>query len=118
MRAWIIALGLGAAACVSAQGAADTASPFAVQQPPAQTQTQAQTPQTFPAIDLPAGAYRIDPRHTSVLFRIRHEGLSWFTARFDTKDATLELNPANPAQSHLTASVDATSINTGLTNTA
>src|SRR5690348_14700843 len=111
MRAWIIALGLAAAACVSAQGAADTPSPFAGQQGPAQTQTQtqaqsqaqtqpqAQTPQNFPAIDLPAGAYRIDPRHTSVLFRIRHEGLSWFTARFDTKDASLELNPASPAQS-------------------
>lgn len=118
MRAWIIALSLGAAACVSAQGAADAPSPFAGQQPPTQTQSQTQTPQNFAAIDLPAGAYRIDPRHTSVLFRIRHEGLSWFTARFDTKDATLELNPANPAQSHLTASVDATSVNTGLTNTA
>ncbi len=45
---------------------------------------------TYPiAVDLPAGAYRLDPRHASVLFRIRHEGLSWFTARFDGKDATL-----------------------------
>jgi polyisoprenoid-binding protein YceI len=118
MRAFIIALGLGLAACVSAQGATDTQSPFSGQQPPTQTQTQAQTPQNFTPIDLPAGTYRVDPRHTSVVFRIRHEGISWFTARFDTKDATLELNPANPAQSHLTASVDATSVNTGLTNTA
>ncbi len=116
MRAWIIALGLGLAACVSAQGATDTQSPFASQQPPAQTQPQ--TPQSFTPIDIPAGAYRIDPRHTTVLFRIRHEGISWFTARFDTKDATLELNPTNPEQSRLTASVDATTVNTGLTNTA
>lgn len=114
MRAWIIALGLGLSACVSAQGATDTQAPFTTQQPPTQTQTQ--TPQSFTAIDIPAGSYRSDPRHTSVLFRIRHENISWFTARFDTKDATLELNPANPAQSHLTASVDATSVNTGLTN--
>jgi polyisoprenoid-binding protein YceI len=117
MRAWIIALGLAAAACVSAQGAADTQSPF-TGEPPAQTQSHPQTPQSFTPIDIPAGSYRIDPRHTSVLFRIRHENISWFTARFDTKDATLELNPANPEQSRLTASIDAASVNTGLTNTA
>jgi polyisoprenoid-binding protein YceI len=116
MRAWIIALGLGLAACVSAQGAVDTQAPFTGQQPPTQTQTP--SPQSFTPIDIPAGTYRIDPRHTSVLFRIRHEGISWFTARFDAKDATLQLDPANPAQSHLTASVDATSVNTGLTNAA
>lgn len=117
MRAFVIALGLGLAACVSAQGATDAQSPFTGQQPPP-TQTQPQSPQAYAPIDVPAGSYRADPRHTSVLFRIRHEGISWFTARFDTKDATLELDPANPAQSHLTASVDATSVDTGLTNTA
>ncbi|MBI3439760.1 MAG: YceI family protein [Proteobacteria bacterium] len=117
MRAFIIALGLGLAACVSAQGAVDSQSPFSGQ-PAAQTQSQTPSPQSFTPIDVPAGAYRIDPRHTSVLFRIRHEGISWFTARFDTKDATLQLDPANPSQTHLTASVDATSVNTGLTNTA
>ena len=111
MRAWIVALSLGLAACVSARGAQDTQTPFA-NQPPTQT-----APQSYPtAVDLPAGTYHMDPRHSSVLFRIRHEGLAWFTARFDTKDATLELNASDPAQSHLTASVDAASVNTGLTN--
>src|SRR5215470_8965796 len=104
MRAWIIALALASAACVSAQGAADTQSPFSGQQTAAATQAQPQPPQAFTPVDLPAGTYRIDPRHTSVLFRVRHEGISWFTARFDAKDGTLELNPANPEQSHLTAS--------------
>jgi len=66
------------------------------------------------AVDEPAGVYRLDPRHASVLFRIRHMDVSWFTARFDTKDATLELNSEDPAQSRLTASVDA--INTGVLN--
>ena len=77
-------------------------------------------PQAAPAyaigVDEPSGAYRADPRHTSVLFRIRHMGLSWFTARFDTKDATLELNRDDPSQSSLTASVDATTVNTGVLN--
>lgn len=112
MRAWFIALSFSLAACVSAQGASDTQTPFTTQPP-----TQTTAPQTYPtAVDLPSGTYRMDPRHSSVLFRIRHEGLAWFTARFDTKDATLELNATDPTQSHLTASVDATSVNTGLTN--
>jgi polyisoprenoid-binding protein YceI len=112
MRAWIIALSVGLASCVSAQGATTTPSPFAGQ-PPAQMPA----PQNYPiAVDVPAGTYRADPRHTSVLFRIRHEGISWFTGRFDTKDATLEFNASDPSQSHLTASIDPTSVNTGILN--
>lgn len=100
MRAWVIAAGLVFVASASAQ---ETPAP--------------QTPPAFEVrVDEPAGTYRADPRHTSVLFRIRHEGLSWFTARFDTKEATLELNRDDPSQSRLTASVDATSVNTGVLN--
>lgn len=66
------------------------------------------------AVDEPAGVYRLDPRHASVLFRIRHMDVSWFTARFDVKEATLELNSDDPTQSRLTASVDG--VNTGVLN--
>jgi polyisoprenoid-binding protein YceI len=99
MRALVIAACLALATSAYAQ---ETPSP----QPPAYQI----------AVDQPAGSYRLDPRHTSVLFRIRHMGLTWFTARFDTKDATLELNRDDPSQSRLTASVDATSVNTGVLN--
>jgi polyisoprenoid-binding protein YceI len=68
------------------------------------------------AVDEPGGAYRMDSRHASVLFRIRHMGLTWFTARFDTKEATLELDRDDPSRSRLTASVDATSVDTGVLN--
>lgn len=73
----------------------------------------AQTP-TSPSIDQPSGAYRLDPRHASVLFRIRHQNVSWFTARFDTKDATLELDSDDVTRSRLTASVEG--LNTGVLN--
>ncbi|MEZ5958500.1 MAG: YceI family protein [Hyphomonadaceae bacterium] len=77
----------------------------------------AQAAPTHPiAVDLPAGEYRLDPRHASVIFRIQHQGLAWFTARFDTKAATLTLDPADPSRSQLSASVDATSVNTGVLN--
>lgn len=83
---------------------------------------EAQTPDVAPqaaypiAVDLPGGTYRLDPRHASVLFRIRHEGLSWFTARFDGKDATLTLDPSDPTHSQLSASLVTDSVNTGVLN--
>ncbi|MEQ1810922.1 MAG: YceI family protein [Terricaulis sp.] len=74
-------------------------------------------PADYPiAVDVPAGAYQLDPRHASILFRIQHGGLAWFTARFDTKAATLTLDPADPTHSQLTATIDATSVNTGVLN--
>lgn len=68
------------------------------------------------SVDLPAGEYRLDPRHASVLFRIQHQGLAWFTARFDGKAATLTLDPADPSRSTLRATIDADSVNTGVLN--
>lgn len=73
----------------------------------------AQTP-TSPSVDQPGGVYRLDPRHASVLFRIRHQDISWFTARFDTKTAMLELDSEDVARSRLTASVEG--LNTGVLN--
>lgn len=83
----------------------------------------AQTPPSAPAepgydiaVDVPSGAYRLDPRHASVQFRIRHMGLAWFTARFDMKEATLDLDASDPSRSRLIANVDAASVNTGVLN--
>jgi polyisoprenoid-binding protein YceI len=112
MRAWVIAASLGLVACASVEGAGDAPPPFTgVSAPEA-----AASPTTYEAVNLPAGTYRIDPRHATVLFRIRHMDLAWFTARFDTEAGTLELDPADLSRSRLTASVDATSVNTGVLN--
>jgi polyisoprenoid-binding protein YceI len=116
MRAWIIGLSvIGLAACVSMRGAQTSPVPFS---DPAATQSQ-QAGNFQIAADLPAGDYKLDPRHASVQFRIRHENqLAWFTARFNKRDAMLSLNPADPSQSHLVASVDPSSIDTGLPDPA
>jgi polyisoprenoid-binding protein YceI len=112
MRAAIVSIAVALSGCVSAAGAPDQAPPFAA--PAAAAQSSG-----FPIpVDLPAGAYRLDPRHASVHFRIRHEDLAWFTARFDAKDATLTLDPADPSRSRLEASVDPASVSTGLVNDA
>lgn len=69
-------------------------------------------PRTDPA-ELPAGAWTLDPAHASVTWRIRHLGLSWYTARFDRAEASLEFDPQTPESAQITAIVDANSISTG-----
>lgn len=98
------------AACSSLQGAADQAPPFT----PAATAAAPRAEDYPAAVELPAGEYRLDPRHATVLFRIRHMDLAWFTARFDAKAATLDLDASDPTRSRLSASVAANSIDTGL----
>lgn len=61
---------------------------------------------------VPAGTYTLDPAHASLLFRVDHLGFSNYTAHFTRFDATLQFDPANPAASSVTATVDATSIET------
>lgn len=76
---------------------------------PALGQSGAVRPQ---ATKLPAGEYKLDRAHASLTFRIDHLGFSRYTARFTGLHATLRLDPANPAASRLTATVDAKSLKT------
>lgn len=64
----------------------------------------------------PAGAYSVEPTHTSVHWRINHLGLSNYTARFNTIAGTLDFNPANPTASRVDITIDPRSIDTGLPN--
>jgi len=64
------------------------------------------------AADVPQGAYKLDKTHASLLFRVKHLGMSNYTARFIKFDADLFLDPKAPAASSLTATVDATSLET------
>lgn len=64
------------------------------------------------ATDVPAGTYASDPYHTSVTFKIKHLGLSFYTARFTEADITLMLDPANPEASSVNATINPTSIRT------
>lgn len=59
-----------------------------------------------------AGTYVLDQTHTSVIARVPHIGYSYSIFRFGKADATLVWNPADPAKSTLTASVETGSIET------
>lgn len=115
MRLLVLLSCLGLAACAAVSGASDRAPPFTTQAAAAVAPSQPDFPLS---VDLPSGNYRLDPRHASVIFRIRHMGLAWFSARFDAKTAALTLDPADPSRSRLAASISANSVNTGVSNTA
>lgn len=65
-----------------------------------------------PFKDMPAGAYQLDKNHASLTWKVRHMGLSNYTARFKTFDAEININPKNPEKSTVTASIDPKTIET------
>jgi polyisoprenoid-binding protein YceI len=60
--------------------------------------------------DIPAGHYVLDKRHSSLIARVSHMGVSLYTMRFDTLDASFDYDPARPEATRLTASVDPASL--------
>ena len=66
----------------------------------------------------PAGAYVLDGQHAGVIARVSHIGYSYSIFRFDTVAGTLTWDPANPAASRLTATVQTGSIATNVPNFA
>jgi polyisoprenoid-binding protein YceI len=65
------------------------------------------------AIASPAGDYASDPNHSSVEFKLQHLGLSFYTLKFRTYDATVSFDPANIAASKVTATIKPTDILAG-----
>ena len=57
-----------------------------------------------------AGTYTLDPDHASVIARVSHLRYSYSIFRFDRLSATLTWDPANVANSALTAKVETASI--------
>jgi polyisoprenoid-binding protein YceI len=62
----------------------------------------------------PAGVYLLDPKHVSIIWSVRHLGLSDFVGRFDTADGRLVWNGATPETSSLSVTIDPASISTRL----
>ncbi len=57
-----------------------------------------------------AGDYALDPAHAAVLFRINHLGFSTYVGRFNSFDASLTGDAADPASSSVEAVIDMTSL--------
>ena len=57
-----------------------------------------------------AGTYTLDPDHASVIARVSHLRYSWSIFRFDKVSGTLKWDPANTANSSISAKVETASI--------
>ncbi len=63
--------------------------------------------------DLEGGRYVLDPKHASVIAKVMHMGVSLYTVRFDSFDASFDYDPAHPEQAKVEASVNAGSLDVG-----
>jgi polyisoprenoid-binding protein YceI len=70
--------------------------------------------QTTELSALPEGAYRLDPEHATILFKIDHLGFSRLVGQFERFDATLDFDPQQPGQAKLVAVIDVASIDLDL----
>ncbi|MDQ0466679.1 polyisoprenoid-binding protein YceI [Caulobacter ginsengisoli] len=74
--------------------------------------TASAAPSTNPA-DMPAGQYVLDKEHASLIARVRHEGLAFYTVRLDKFDASFSYDPKAPEASKINVTVDAASLDNG-----
>ncbi|MBY0612982.1 MAG: YceI family protein [Beijerinckiaceae bacterium] len=58
----------------------------------------------------PPGRYRADINHSSLIWRIKHFGLSWYTGRFTRFESTLDFKPDAIETMKLDVSVDIASV--------
>ncbi len=56
--------------------------------------------------------YKIDPVHSTLLFRIKHLGVSWFHGRIDDVQGNFTFDPDKPEASSVTAEVKAENVDT------
>jgi polyisoprenoid-binding protein YceI len=61
------------------------------------------------AAEPPAGAYKLDKAHASLILRASHMGFSTYTTRFSRFDAQLTFDPRHPAASKVVTTIDAAS---------
>lgn len=65
----------------------------------------AQTATTRIPAEVQAGTYRLDASHGKITWKVNHLGFSTYVGQFINVSADLTLDPANPANSTLTATV-------------
>ncbi len=64
--------------------------------------------QTLVAVD--PGAYTLDKAHGSIVWRVKHQGLSWYTGRLTDFEANLDFDPENPTASSVQAIINPNSV--------
>lgn len=60
--------------------------------------------------EVQAGSYKLDPDHGKITWSVDHLGFSTYVGQFVNVQADLTLDPANPANSRLTATIPLTEV--------
>ncbi len=76
----------------------------------------ASVPATAEPIDVPSGAYVLDKTHATIIWRVKHMGLSEYVGRFTTFDLKLDIDGEAPENSKVSATVDPLSVSTPFPN--
>ncbi len=76
--------------------------------------TPAPSSAAAPAVLAPSGSYRSESDHSSIVFRVRHLGMIWFTARFTAFTVDMTFDAARPEASALSVTIDPSSVQTGV----
>ncbi|MES1201349.1 MAG: YceI family protein [Pseudomonadota bacterium] len=128
MRPPVFVLALALVACATpASVPAPVTTAAAQQSSPVPAQLPSAEGTSFDPSLAPAGGYVMDPRHASVIWRVRHMGLSLYTGRFDGclnsqgascpqpgVTSTVTFDPQHPEQSSVTATIQVSALSTGL----
>jgi polyisoprenoid-binding protein YceI len=68
--------------------------------------------QTTDTAELEAGAYKLDPEHSTILFKVNHLGFSTYVGRFNTVEGALRFDAETPAESRLDVTIHTASADT------
>ncbi|MEM8935777.1 MAG: YceI family protein [Pseudomonadota bacterium] len=80
--------------------------------------TAAHAQNMTPFAEMPAGDYALDLSHASLIWKVSHMGLSNYAGRFTNFEGTLTLDPADPASSAISVTIDPSSVETDYPGTS
>lgn len=98
-------------AAVSALAVAACSKPGEKAMPPPGVEPPKEGPADAPLkVDIPAGEYKLDPLHSTLIVKLDHLGFSYYTAQFTDFDIDLTLDPAKPSAAAINVSIDPKSL--------
>ena len=62
---------------------------------------------------LAADNYKVDPVHSSSVFRIKHANTAWFYGRFNAPSGSFSLDASDPSKASFTIELNANNVDTG-----
>jgi len=73
----------------------------------------ASSPSPAALLAAPAKTFQVDPAHSAILFKVKHQGVAWNYGRFIEFSGEIVLDETDPAKSSVKLEVQAASVDTG-----